>query len=143
MRLRGKIDRIDRLADGFRVIDYKTGHAVKPVEVHTHLRAVQLPLYALAVETHLHGGPVESCDFGYWNLGRDGFAPVKLKGGWPEFKERVVERVVRLVGKLRSGWFPVAPTNPDCRRFCEYRTACRIGQMIEAGKGRPDGERID
>ena len=61
------------------MIDYKTGHAVKPADVHTHLRAVQLPLYALAVETHLHGGPVDSCDFGYWNLGRDGFAPVKLK----------------------------------------------------------------
>ncbi len=134
VRLRGKIDRIDRLADGFRVIDYKTGHAVKPVDVHTYLRAVQLPLYALAVETHLYGGEVASCDFGYWNLGRNGFAAVKLKGGWSEFKERVVEEVVRLVGELRRGSFPVSPTNPECRRFCEYRTACRIGQMIEAGK---------
>ncbi|HEY2155625.1 MAG TPA: PD-(D/E)XK nuclease family protein [Isosphaeraceae bacterium] len=143
VRLRGKIDRIDRLAEGFRVIDYKTGHAVKPVDVHTHLRAVQLPLYALAVETLLHGGPVDSCDFGYWNLGRDGFAPVKLKGGWPEFKGRVVEEVARLVGQLRSGAFPVAPTNPDCRRFCEYKIACRVGQMIEAGKVRADGEDFD
>ena len=111
MRLRGKVDRIDRIGDGFRVIDYKTGHAVKPADVHTHLRAVQLPLYALAVETHLHG-EVDSCDFGYWNLGRDGFAPVKLKGGWPEFKGRVVEEVVRLVGELRSASFPVEPNEP-------------------------------
>ncbi len=105
VRLRGKVDRIDRLADGFRVIDYKTGHAVKPADVHTHLRAVQLPLYALAVESHLHG-EVDSCDFGYWNLGRDGFAPVKLKRGWPEFKGRVVEEVVRLVDRAPLGVVP-------------------------------------
>jgi RecB family exonuclease len=136
VRLRGVIDRIDRIDAGFRVIDYKSGHAPRPIEVHTHLRAVQLPLYALAVETHLHGGPVEACDFGYWTLGRDGFSAIKLKKGesWPEFRSRVVAEVVRLVGHLRRGEFPVEPKHQDCRRFCDYRHACRVGQVLDAGK---------
>lgn len=132
VRLRGKIDRVDLLAEGFRVIDYKTGPAPRSTEV-KGLRAVQLPLYALAVE-RLLVGEVDACDFGYWTLGRDGYAPIKLKEPWPDYRARVVAEVGRLVGQLRRGSFPVAPTNDRCRRSCDYRITCRLTQVRNAEK---------
>ena len=135
VRLRGKVDRIDLLAEGFRVIDYKTGHAPSSAEVVKHLRAVQLPLYALAVERLLVGGEVASCDFGYWTLGRDGFAAVDLKKEtWPDYRARLIAEVVRLVAHLRRGAFPVEPKRDHCRRFCDYRSTCRLTQVLAADK---------
>ena len=135
VRLRGKVDRIDLLDGGFRVIDYKTGYAPTRNDVVKDLRAVQLPLYALAVERLLVGEDVASCDFGYWTLGRDGYKPIDLKKeSWPEFRDRMVDEVVRLVGHLRRGAFPVEPKRDHCRRFCDYRSACRIGQVRNADK---------
>jgi RecB family exonuclease len=139
VRLRGKIDRIDLVESGFRVIDYKTGHAPSSAEVTAHLRAVQLPLYALAVEKLLLGPEgFEARDFGYWTLGREGFRPVPLKGEtWAEFRGRVEAEVVRLVRLLRGGMFPVEPKRADCRRFCDYRSACRLTQVQYAEKEPP------
>lgn len=135
VRLRGKIDRIDRVGAGFRVIDYKTGHAPSSNEVTKDLRAVQLPLYAMAVERHLLDDSADGCDFGYWTLGRRGYVPVSLKDEtWPEFRERVIAEVVRLVSLIRAGKFPIEPKRDDCTRFCDYRSTCRVGQVSKIGK---------
>ena len=51
VRLSGKIDRIDRTADGrFVVFDYKTGRMPSVADIDTGLN-LQLPLYLLAVES--------------------------------------------------------------------------------------------
>ena len=51
VRIAGKIDRIDRTADGrFVVFDYKTGHRPSVADIDTGLN-LQLPLYLLAAES--------------------------------------------------------------------------------------------
>jgi hypothetical protein len=139
VRLRGVIDRVDLVESqgkiGFRVIDYKSGKAPANADVTKKLQAIQLPLYALAVEQILEGDPTSPCDFGYWGLKETGFKKVKLdKETWPEFRERVIEKVLELASQLRSGQFQVAPTKHDCTRFCEFKTVCRIGQVRSVDK---------
>jgi ATP-dependent helicase/nuclease subunit B len=140
VRLRGSVDRIDRIrtkdGDAFRVIDYKTGHAPSGSEVTKHLRFMQLPLYALAAERLLFNeSPPAGCDFGYWALGKDGYQHVQLKGeNWADFRERVVDEVLRLAALMRRGVFAVDPKTKDCRRMCDYKTVCRIGQISRVGK---------
>jgi len=143
--LRGMIDRVDLIetdaGPGFRVIDYKSGTAPTGPDVTKRLRAIQLPLYALAVERFVFGdGDADpACDFGYWTLGRDGFRPIKLAKGeaWPEFRARVVEVILSMAARLRQGSFPVDPTDKNCTRSCDYLTVCRIGQARAVGKGQP------
>ena len=139
VRLRGMIDRVDLLGTGdgsaFRVIDYKTGPIPAVKDVVDTLRAVQLPLYAMAVERFLFSDQSVSCDFGYWAVGNDGFKPIDLKKeSWINLRERVVGEVLQLAANLRRGAFPVDPTKADCTRTCDYKTTCRIGQIRNVGK---------
>jgi RecB family exonuclease len=55
-RVRGRMDRIDRTRDGYRVIDYKTGEPKQEWELE---RDLQLGLYAVAAEQVLGLKPVE------------------------------------------------------------------------------------
>lgn len=151
VRLRGSIDRVDLLTaaddgDGggggggrkFRVIDYKTGPAPSGREV-ALFQMVQLPLYALAVERlGLAGGGVELADVGYWHLAGKGFKAIPLKD-WPEQRARLEGVVAGAVGRLREGRFEVLPRKQDCTRSCEFRTACRVGQVRASGKSAGSG----
>ena len=55
-RVRGRIDRIDRTREGYRVIDYKTGEPKQEWELE---RDLQLGLYAMAAQSVLGLKPVE------------------------------------------------------------------------------------
>lgn len=75
--LRMRIDRIDQLEDGRRVlIDYKTGAAVEAAHnwCGERTRAPQLPLYALAAEARdAHGAPPAAFAFGKVRRGECAF----------------------------------------------------------------------
>jgi RecB family exonuclease len=150
--LQGFIDRIDLVRlDGkayFRIIDYKTGASPSPGDVAKGL-ALQLPLYAMAVERLLLDD-AEPLDMAYWELKKDGHkallstrkldAKSRLRplDDWPGFTRRIEAYVLGLVDRLRRGDFPVAPRTPDCTRACEYRHVCRIGQVRNLGKSWPE-----
>jgi hypothetical protein len=79
VRLQGMIDRIDLVRHPdrtlFRVIDYKTGPSPGKAALKAGL-ALQLPLYALAVERILLAEQAAApLDVGYWGLAADGFKP--------------------------------------------------------------------
>jgi ATP-dependent helicase/DNAse subunit B len=139
VRLQGKIDRIDLVEVGgkilFRVIDYKTGSSPSGKDVKTGL-ASQLPLYSLAVERLIFpGGEHEFADAGYWSMRKDGFRAVKLDKDWAEYREQLVDFVVDLVARL-----PIASENKDCHKYCDYHAACRVKEVRHAHKdwsGRP------
>ena len=138
VRVQGKIDRVDVIVnnDGpsFRVIDYKTGTPPAKKDV-TGLLMVQLPLYALAVEKlALAGESASPRDVGYWDLKDKGYSRIDLKD-WDALKTRLEAAVIEAVARLRSGLFVVDPRKDDCTRFCDYATACRIGQVRPVGKG--------
>ncbi len=143
VKLQGKIDRIDLIRKGgkvaFRVIDYKTGSNPSGKDVLSGL-ASQLPLYALAVENLVFTeGDFSFEDAGYWSLPKDGFKSVKL-GDWPAYRERLTAFVLATVAALRKGSFPIESQKKECRKYCDFHAACRVGEVRLVGKiwdGRP------
>jgi ATP-dependent helicase/nuclease subunit B len=146
VQFQGKIDRIDVLRDGdrtlFRVIDYKTGGCPSKLDI-IQGRALQLPLYALAVERLELAGPgALPLDVGYWALKDRGYRRAQtmtdprggLREDWERYRVALEAFILALVARLRGANFPVEPRTVDCTRFCEYLHVCRIGQVRSIGK---------
>ena len=132
--LQGTIDRIDVLRDPdqpttrFRVLDYKSGHVPSLKEVREQ-GAIQLPLYALAIERlALLGDTAETEGFGYWDLRKDGWKAIKIPD-WERLRDSLEDHILEAVARLRAGAFPVASRDPYCTGFCEYRNLCRVQQV--------------
>jgi len=113
--VRGRVDRVDRLADGsYELIDYKTGERKSEAELSNDL---QLALYRLAAREawDLEAGSGSY----YYVLDADKVAaPTK-----PDDAERV-ERTVLAVGEGVSGQdFEPRPAPVTCA-WCDYRLVC-------------------
>ena len=65
-RIYSKLDRIDRIEGGFRIVDYKTGHASKGL-LEPDKKDLQLGIYALALR-HLFGDEQLTGTAEYWVL---------------------------------------------------------------------------
>ncbi|HEY0996656.1 MAG TPA: PD-(D/E)XK nuclease family protein [Gemmatimonadaceae bacterium] len=128
LRIRGKIDRVDRLPDGtHRVVDYKTGsvwayrHDAKQGPFRGG-RTLQAAIYSRVIE-RLDGTRVSQFDYrfptrrGQHEIVR--YGPAELAEG-----ERIVERVLAMAGR---GHFVPTTDASDCR-FCDYRPICRVAE---------------
>jgi ATP-dependent helicase/nuclease subunit B len=125
-RLRGRIDRIDRLADGrYEVVDYKTGGywADSWTGTFTGGRTLQHALYALAAEELLRapepGARVASASY-YFPTARGRGERVVRTQGDPAPLCAVLRELFTLV---RAGAFVHTVGANDCR-FCEFDRAC-------------------
>ncbi len=130
-RVRGRMDRLEHLPEGLRVIDLKTGASAPSVE--QTARHAQLGAYQLAVE---HGAFEESTPQGgslvYLGTGVRGATlrhqaplPADADPGWAH------ELIAETVRTLTSGEFP-ARQNPMCG-YCQVRTSCPV---------QPEGGRV-
>lgn len=156
LRLRGSIDRIDRLGgDRYRVWDYKTGstsryHRVDPLEE----GQLQWLLYALALERLLErrGGGGTVVRSGYL------FPGDRAHGDRMEYEvgDREVERMVAVLSRhldlVAEGLFP-HPSDAEVCRWCDFAEVCgdperrsrqvarktAPGSGPEAGVGDPGG----
>lgn len=149
--LRGKIDRIDVLADLGRpsernepdlliaVMDYKTGKAAskRDIQMGTDL---QLPLYALAAENVVYAGrSALCCRWTYRHIRR----PLELNGDVrkedeiAQLKEQAVKHAKEYAGLIRSGKFPVAPKADRCGS-CDFKGMCRYEESRTRKKLRAD-----
>ncbi|MDA8295864.1 MAG: PD-(D/E)XK nuclease family protein [Actinomycetota bacterium] len=131
VEFRGRIDRVDRSADGtLLVIDYKTGSPdpyrglrQDPVNRGRHL---QLPIYALAARTAF-GAPTTAVRAAYRMVGRSrGEFEVSLDSVTTTRFGEVLEVIT---GGIQAGVFPMrpgAPGNEDFEncRFCDYTGVC-------------------
>jgi superfamily I DNA/RNA helicase/RecB family exonuclease len=113
--VRGRVDRVDRLADGdYEVIDYKTGERKTEAELENDL---QLALYRLAAR---EAWEIEAALGSYYYVldGDKVAAPTK-----PDDAERV-ERTVLQVGEgVLSQDFEPRPSPTVCG-WCDYRLIC-------------------
>jgi ATP-dependent helicase/nuclease subunit B len=109
VKLKGRIDRIDRHADGrWRVIDYKTSsQAVTPDKAHFGARSgewkdLQLPLYVKLLPEIADIGnaiPADSTELVYFNLPpkdedagiTEPFSPEKISGAWEKAQQIIAE----------------------------------------------------
>jgi ATP-dependent helicase/nuclease subunit B len=140
-RLRGRIDRIDRLADGrYEAVDYKTGVWWDDGEDGPFAggRRLQHALYALAAAELLRkvdpGARVASASYYYPTVRGRGERAVRPQAG-PDGLRAVLADLVALV---RAGAFVHADDDEDCR-FCDLGRACgpaaaaRAARKLEAG----------
>ncbi len=144
IRIAGRVDRVD-VADVngqlvFNVLDYKTGKHPKKNAVES-AAALQLPLYALAVERLLlapHGAV--PWQIGYWSVADKGYsghlqlgtqagAGIGTTDVWRQLIETIENQVFALVRGLRHAEFPMHNTDKHCTSRCEFHTTCRVNQV--------------
>ena len=125
VRVRGKADRIDILADDtLRIVDYKLGRAPKPA------RALQLPVYGVCVQQHLEQQRAKRL-----TLSRAGYVAFKEKNAFVDLggKSGNVEAALRdgqqrfldAVDRIESGAFPPSPDEPWTCNRCGFPHVCR------------------
>lgn len=145
LSLNGRLDRVDRLADGRTVIiDYKTG--VKG-GVRSWLGArpdePQLPLYLVASEPDARAvafARVRAGEKEFIALAEDESmlpqARVDWKrehASWPALVKAWHDELTRLAADFAAGVAEVAPKRVDTCRYCGVATLCRLNERVGEG----------
>ena len=165
LRLSGKLDRVDRLADGSElVIDYKTGNAPAPSHFFgDRPQAPQLPAYAIARRQNGHALPagiavaslktgaegmrgiLRTADPAAKSTGINGLDPVHKAKAVEDWDAAVArwETVLAALGEdFASGRAEVNPLRGACD-FCHLGSLCRVHEQREedalAEEGREAG----
>ena len=112
--IRGAIDRIDKVEDGYRLIDYKTGN---PKEKLTSEDKEQLLIYQMAAEEVL-GKPVKELSFYYF----EGNKELSFIGKDKEL-EKLKEKISSIAEEIKSGEFPPKPEKEKCK-WCDFKSIC-------------------
>jgi ATP-dependent helicase/nuclease subunit B len=158
VRIRGRIDRIDRLPDGrFLIVDYKTGShpSLRDIEAG---KAFQLPLYLRAVETLTAMQGVAGCYYTlrrgeirnrpvFWDASlKEQFKPfsVSSRSGVADVRALVdasLAHVSRCLEGIRSGWFAPRSDPGPCPGYCDFKTVCRFDslRLLATEEVRDDG----
>jgi ATP-dependent helicase/nuclease subunit B len=147
LRIAGQVDRVDRVADGLVVIDYKTGAAEASDWLSDRPAEPQMPLYALAFEAELAGLVYASLKPGAVELrgvvrSADVLGAAMTKRRAPsdeEWAEALAEwrRVLAgLAHAFASGDARVDPVQPRRGGTCEWchlSILCRRDELWRAG----------
>ncbi|HEY7249991.1 MAG TPA: PD-(D/E)XK nuclease family protein [Methylomirabilota bacterium] len=147
-RLRGRIDRIDRLADGsYEIVDYKTGSAFLPGGLEATFaggRQLQHALYALAAvellrETEPQARAVGSYYFPTGRGGQERQVRAASSG------EQVAAVLRDLFDLLAAGAFVHTPDGGEDCRFCEFGRACgaQAAERAERKLARSESPALD
>jgi len=115
LRLTGRIDRVDRHADGgYELIDYKTGSARRATELQ---RDLQLGVYALAAREVFRFEPLS---LSYYYLETSERVTVDKP---PERLQEDRQSIVRVADGIRAELFPAKPDRMKCSG-CDFRLLC-------------------
>lgn len=141
VRIRGRVDRIDRTPEGLRIIDYKTGRAWGHGDAEGTYhggRRLQHVLYARAVEAEMPDEPpVSEVAYDFPTVKGEnqshGYPAARLADGLG-----LIAELVKLPAAAR---FPATDDPSDCR-FCDYRAVCRFGS-IDDGDGNDSAPRVE
>ena len=133
IRVEGSIDRIDQGATKLRIVDYKSGKALRHVNLSDKIdRGVrlQLALYAMAV-SEFFGRPPETITGAIKPLVVRGTDSDKLKFDLGEAQTRLRETLDLFVASMLRGAFPAFPNDDDNEKnfnsckYCPVNHSCR------------------
>ena len=144
VRLRGKIDRIDRSANGqhARVLDYKTGKLPPGLRDDSLAggEALQLPLYLLAAEQLLPGITVDAASYLYFTL-RGGYRDVSFSHEALVARRKELQQLLQTAADMiRAGIFAQHATPANCRQ-CDFRPICGNG-VLKLAERKTDDKRM-
>jgi ATP-dependent helicase/DNAse subunit B len=134
MRLRGRIDRVDKLPGGRAlIVDYKYSAAQRVAARMTKESLLQGGLYALAVERELGLEPAAVFYFGLkkdlkvvgWSDPPDAFG-VNTEPLTREWIDSAAVRARQAADEIRAGRITPDPADSDLCRICDYRDVCRF-----------------
>jgi ATP-dependent helicase/nuclease subunit B len=136
LRVRGKIDRIDRVGDSAVIIDYKTGGTqISRAELERG-RNFQMMLYMLAAQRLMGDDPTIAGGIRagvFWHIGgRKIVGALELDDAGQEALDAGYAHLARYLGLARSGDFASEATaleDRKCVRYCEFSTMCRVSIM--------------
>ena len=135
LRFHGRIDRIDRSADGraVRLVDYKTGKGQNEAARVEKGRDVQLPVYVLAL---LAGGEAPERIAAEYRMVRwgSGFRTVPLAGDRSEMAAQLTTTLEVALTGIDDGLFPRWPAR-ECR-YCDAAESCAADPIAFAVKRR-------
>lgn len=150
LQLRLRVDRIDELPDGSRVIiDYKTGLSKVQDWLGDRPAKPQLLLYGIAepgTTTALAFAQLRSRDCRYVGLGKEAVAAGiqtdigKVVRGrmdvedWAELNQRWQDNLQRLATEFVAGAAQVDPLSANSCTWCGLQPLCRIGQDRDIGE---------
>jgi DNA helicase-2/ATP-dependent DNA helicase PcrA len=113
--VRGRVDRVDRLADGaYELIDYKTGRPKKAADLRED---VQLALYSIAA---IRAWDLEAAHQAYYYVLDDAKVPVDRT---EDDREWIAETVLEVADGITGQGFEPTPSFSACS-MCDYRIAC-------------------
>ena len=110
----GAIDRIDRLGEEYKLIDYKTGN---PKDKLTAEDKEQLLIYQMAAQEVL-GKPVKELAFYYF----EGNKEMTFVGSEKEL-EKLKEKIISIVEEIKAGDFTAKPEKEKCK-WCDFKNIC-------------------
>jgi hypothetical protein len=146
LSIRIRPDRLDRVDDGYLIIDYKSGAARVADWLDERLDEPQLPVYCIAIEdtsetpvagvsfalvgareTKYHGlAAVDGLAPGIDSLSASKTSKLAEYRDWDELTTAWRARLEALGADFRLGDARVQPKNADTCRLCELKTLCRI-----------------
>ena len=148
LTLTGRIDRMDRLADGTHaLIDYKTGSRVTPADwMGARPDDPQLPLYAVTAQEGVSAvafAKVRAGDmkFSGFSAGKGAIPGVKAALDWNALVAGWRVELEKLAGEFAGGRAPVDPKRGlhTCRS-CDLQTLCRVHERLPALAEDGEGE---
>ena len=122
-RVNGRIDRVDEEADGYVIVDYKTGN---PKSLKTADDSLQLSVYALAMGA---SKPVKALIF--QNM-EDNSTVMTTRS--PEDLRETESKIAGVAAGIAAGQFEADPGR-HCK-WCAYRAICPEMEVIVPGSGR-------
>lgn len=154
LRLSGQLDRVDRVADGLVVIDYKTGSANAAGWRGERPAEPQMPLYAMAYRQALAGLAYASLKPGAVCMSGVARSAEVLGPALPRYKppedwngeldswQRVLEDLASGFARGDARVDPLKPKGQDgsCE-WCHLATLCRRDELLRSGalgSARPD-----